>query len=75
MIRYRILLAVAGLALSAALAGANAQQKPPAAPAKPYKAVIVSPAAELNDADLTALRDKVGQAIKSRDPRRSPGRR
>lgn len=67
MSRHRLLLAAAGLALSAALAAAQAQQQPPVAPAKPYKSVMVSPPAEMNDADLNTLRDKIGATVKGRD--------
>lgn len=63
----RILLA-ASLAMSVAFAGAaHAQQQPSLAAAKPYKPVLVSPPAEMKDADLEALRGKIGEAVKGRD--------
>ena len=65
--RCRRLLLAAAFAVSAAVAAAQAQQPPAAAPAKPYKPVMVSPPAETNDADLNALRDKIGEAVKKRD--------
>ncbi|MBS0532898.1 MAG: hypothetical protein JSR72_02470 [Proteobacteria bacterium] len=57
------------LALSLALgvAVAHAQQQPAVAPPKPYKPVIISPPADMKDADLEALRDKIGEAVKARD--------
>lgn len=64
MLRRCLLLAVS-LVLGASLA--QAQQQPAVAPAKPYKPVIVSPPADLKDADLEALRDKIGAAVKARD--------
>ncbi|MBS0245261.1 MAG: hypothetical protein JSR61_01475 [Proteobacteria bacterium] len=69
MPRLRLVFAAAGLVLGATLAVApsQAQQKPSVAPAKPYKSVMVSPPAEMNDAGLNALRDKVGEAVKTRD--------
>ncbi|MCW5694033.1 MAG: hypothetical protein KIT48_16880 [Pseudolabrys sp.] len=67
MRRHRLLLAAAGLVLSAAPATVQAQQQPPVAAVKPYKPVMVSPPAEMKDADLDALRDKIGEAVKKRD--------
>lgn len=67
MRRYSFLIAAAGLALSVTLAGAQGQQQPAVAPAKPYKAVIVSPPGEMKDGDLDALRGKISAAVKDRD--------
>lgn len=65
---HRRALLAATFALSVAFAmAAHAQQQPAVAPAKPYKPVMVSTPADMNDEGLNALRDKIGDAVKKRD--------
>jgi hypothetical protein len=55
------------LAVAAPAQAQKAQAQKPAAPAAPYKAVAVVPPVETTDADLIALRGKIGDAAKKRD--------
>ena len=64
MLRRCVLLAIS---LVLGVSAAHAQQQPAVAPPKPYKPVIISPPADMKDADLEALRDKIGEAVKARD--------
>lgn len=51
-----------------ALASPAPAQQPPAAPSfKSYKTVMISPPADLKDAELSALRDRIADATKNRD--------